>query len=273
MKIGIPMEIKTMEGRVALVPEACADLIKSGNKVFIQASAGEKSGYSDKQYQSSGVKIMPDIESIYEAAQLIVKVKEPIEPEYHLFKQEHVIFSYLHLAAVPSLLNQFIKTGLTAIAFETVEVNGLLPLLAPMSNIAGRLSIQIGAHLLHRAQGGRGVLLGGLPAADRGSVVILGAGQAGGNAARLAASLGANVIIFDKRHDRLAQMHDLGANVTALYPYKAAVANAVAQADLLVGAVLVTGAKAPVLVSKKEVKAMQSGSVIIDIAVDQGGCI
>lgn len=274
MRIGIPRETKTLEGRVALVPAACADLVKAGHEVFIESTAGEKTGYGDEVYKRVGVKILPDAAALYEKGELIVKVKEPIEGDLKHLRRDHLLFCYLHLAAEPDLTRRLREIGLTGVAFETVEdADGDLPLLAPMSIIAGRIGVQVATHLLHQPQGGKGVLLGGLPAADRGDVVVLGAGAAGGNSAALAAAAGANITVFDKRQDRLARMMALGHNVTALYPYDEAVSEAVAKADILVGAVLITGARAPHVVSRKMVSAMEPGSVIVDISVDQGGCV
>jgi alanine dehydrogenase len=273
MKIGIPREVKTLEGRVALIPDAAGHLVRQGHTLYIESGAGRLSGYSDKDYHKVGVEILPDAASLYGAAQLIVKVKEPQPQEFALLRDDHLLFSYLHLAAEPALTAALLKIGLTAVAFETVQAGRQLPLLAPMSDIAGRIAIQIGAHLLYQPQGGRGLLLGGLPAAERGHVVILGAGTAGGNAALMASALGANVTVFDRNRDKLATMRALGNNVTALYPFDTAIHEAVIEADLLVGAVLIPGAKAPHLVSADTVREMRNGSVIIDISVDQGGCI
>jgi len=273
MQVGIPREIKPLEGRVGLIPEACGDLIHAGHEVFLEKGAGEASGFSDKAYQAVGVKILPDAKSIYKKAELIVKVKEPVEPELGLLQSDHLLFSFLHLAAEPALSKRLQKIGLTAIAFETVQEPDGLPVLAPMSDIAGRLSVQIGTYLLHRPQGGKGILLGGLPCAQRGRVVILGSGNAGGNAARVAAGLGAEVTVFSNNRQQLAAMRDIGDNVTALYSYAKQIETAVMQADLLIGAVLVTGARTPHLVSAQQVAQMEPGSVIIDISVDQGGCI
>ena len=219
------------------------------------------------------MEILPDAASLYATAEMIVKVKEPQPEEFPLLREDHLLFSYLHLAAEPVLTEALLKIGLTAVGFETVRAGRQLPLLAPMSDIAGRIAVQIGAHLLYQPQGGRGLLLGGLPAAERGNVVILGAGTAGGNAALMAAAIGANVTVFDHNRDKLAAMRTLGNNVTALYPFHTAIHEAVIQADLLVGAVLIPGAKAPHLVSAETVREMRDGSVIIDISVDQGGCI
>ncbi|MDH5231184.1 MAG: alanine dehydrogenase [Gammaproteobacteria bacterium] len=274
MDIGIPKEIKTLEGRVGLVPAACAKLIAAGHKVTIQQGAGELSGYPDEQYTALGVQILPTAEAIYGQAQMIVKVKEPVGPELGLLQSHHLLFSYLHLAAEAELAKKLLAIGLTGVAFETVEdQHGRLPLLAPMSDIAGRLASQIGSNLLHRPNGGKGLLLGGLPAAQRGKVVIIGGGVAGTNAAIVAAGLGAEVTVFDLNRDRLESLRAIGPNVTGLYPYPAEVANAVADADLVVGAVLVIGEKAPHVVSTDMVKSMAPGGVIVDISVDQGGCI
>ncbi|MDH5545340.1 MAG: alanine dehydrogenase [Gammaproteobacteria bacterium] len=273
MKIGIPKEIKTLEARVGLVPAACAALVEAGHQVYVQKTAGDLSGYTDQQYTDVGAKLLPDADSLYGTAEMIVKVKEPIGPELELLQSHHLLFSYLHLAAEIPLAKRLLEIGLTAVAFETVEENGLLPLLAPMSDIAGRLAVQIGTHLLHRPQGGKGLLLGGLPAADRGHVVIVGGGVVGTNAARVAAGLGARVTVFDKNRLRLEAVRDIGPNVSGLYPYPASIEEAVASADLLVGGVLLVGEKAPHVVTTAMVKTMQPGSVIVDVSVDQGGCI
>ncbi|MEZ5654262.1 MAG: alanine dehydrogenase, partial [Burkholderiaceae bacterium] len=257
MRIGIPRETKTLEGRVALVPAACADLVNRGHEVWIEKDAGVKSGFSDAEYTAIGVNIAPDAAALYEKGEMIVKVKEPIAGDLQHLRKDHLLFCYLHLAAEPELTRKLLDIGLTGIAFETVELdNGDLPLLAPMSIIAGRIATQIGTHLLHMPAGGKGLLLGGLPSTDRGRVVVLGAGAAGGNSAQLAAAGGANVVVFEKRQDRMAQMMALGANVTALYPYAETVARELARADLVIGAVLVTGARAPHVVSREMVSGM-----------------
>ena len=273
MRIGIPRETKTLEGRVALVPAAAGDLVRRGHEVWIEKDAGIKSGFKDSEYVSLGVKIAPDAAALYEKGELIVKVKEPIAGDLQYLRKDHLLFCYLHLAAEPKLTRQLLDIGLTGVAFETVELeNGDLPLLAPMSIIAGRIGVQVGTHLLHMPMGGKGKLLGGLPSTERGTVVVFGAGAAGGNSAALAASAGANVVVFEKRQDRMEQMMALGNNVTALYPYDNVVAREVASADIVVGAVLVTGAKAPHVVTRDMIKSMEPGSVIVDISVDQGGC-
>jgi len=274
MKIGIPKEIKTLEGRVGLIPFYCAELVEKRHQVFIQSGAGKLSGYEDSDYLKAGVQILPDAESLYEQAELIIKVKEPVAGDLALLKSHHLLFCYLHLAANAELARKLCEIGLTAIAFETVtDEQSRLPLLAPMSEIAGRLSTQIGTHLLHQPQGGRGVLLGGLSSTDKGHVVVLGAGHAGSAAALLASCMGANVTVFDKDELRITNMTEAAANITGRYADEEAIAQAVAEADLVIGAVLLPGAHAPRVVSESMVKNMPSGSVIIDISVDQGGCI
>ncbi|MFV2058433.1 MAG: alanine dehydrogenase [Thiohalomonadales bacterium] len=274
MRIGIPKEIKTLEGRVALIPAAAGQLVSQGHEVSVQQGAGLLSGYRDDDFQAVGVAVLPDAKTLYAQATLIVKVKEPQPQEVALLRPEQIIFSYLHLAAEIPLLKSLLASGATAVAFETVETdNGDLPLLAPMSDIAGRVAIQVGTHLLHGPMGGKGLLLGGLPAADRGKVVILGGGVAGGNSATVAANLGANVVVFDRNREKMQRMRALGANVTSLYPYPDKIAQEIASADLVVGAVLVTGERAPHIVTEDMVRSMSAGSVIVDISVDQGGCI
>ena len=275
MRIGIPKEVKILEGRVALIPAAAAELVRHGHEVFIQSSAGILSGYSDETYDAVGVSVVADAKALYETAQLIVKVKEPQQSDLELLREDHILFSYLHLAAELELMQKLQDIGLTGVAFETVEETQprSLPLLAPMSDIAGRIATQVGTQLLYQPQGGKGILLGGLPAVERGKVVVLGGGVAGGNAATVAAGLGANVTVFDRNRDKLAKLRELGPNVTALYPFADSIKKEVLEADLLIGAVLVTGERAPHLVDADTVRNMQDGSVIIDISVDQGGCI
>jgi alanine dehydrogenase len=274
MRIGIPTELKPLEGRVGLIPAACAELVRHGHEVMVESGAGLKSGYQDADFERFGVKIIADADTLFEKAEMIVKVKEPIEPDLKRLRKDHLLFCYLHLAALPELTKQLCDIGLTAVAFETVEEsNGALPLLAPMSDIAGRLSIQVATHLLHQPQGGKGILIGGVPAAPRGKVVIIGGGVAGGNAAVVAAGLGAEVTVFDMSRAAMERARALGPNVTAMYPHSEDIAAAVAQADIVVGAVLVTGARAPHVVTRDMVRAMAPGSVIADISVDQGGCV
>jgi alanine dehydrogenase len=274
MRIGIPRELKPREGRVGLIPAACVELVCGGHEVFVESGAGEKSGYPDQDFRDVGVEVLPTADELFDKSQMIVKVKEPIDPDLKRLRKDHLLFCYLHLAALPELTRRLVDIGLTAVAFETVEDRaGRLPLLAPMSDIAGRLSMQYATTLLHQPQGGKGILLGGVPASKRGRVVVLGGGVAGGNSALVAAGLGAEVIVFDKDRDKLVAARALGANVTGLYPHVADVAEAVREADVVIGAVLVTGARAPHVVSADMVRRMHAGSVIVDISVDQGGCI
>jgi alanine dehydrogenase len=273
MRIGIPREIKPLESRVALVPEACGDLVRHGHEVFVESGAGQASGFADAAYASVGAVIVSDAPALYGQARLVVKVKEPWGPELDLLGPDHLLFSFLHLAASPDLTRRMLAIGLTALGFETLVDRGTLPLLRPMSDIAGRLAVQVGCHLLHRPQGGKGLLLGGTPGADRGHVVVLGAGNAGGAAIAAAAALGARVTAFDRDPVKLANLYSLGPNVTGLHPYAEGLARAVQEADLLIGAVLIPGARAPRLVSEAQVASMGPGSVIVDVAVDQGGCI
>lgn len=273
MRIGVPKELKPLEGRVGLIPAACADLVRAGHEVFVEAGAGCQSGYPDDAYRAFGVVVQPDAEQLYAAADLIVKVKEPIADDLRWLRARHMLFCYLHLAADRGLTERLLALGLTAVAYETVEQQGKLPLLAPMSDIAGRLAVQVGAHLLHQPQGGKGLLLGGLAGVERGKVTVIGAGHAGGNAVAMAAAMGAEVKVFDQNPERLESMRALGANVTALYPYVDALDCAIGEADLLIGAVLIPGAKATHVVSAGQVRAMAPGSIIVDISVDQGGCM
>ncbi len=272
MRIGIPKEIKPLEGRVGLIPAACGGLVQAGHQVLVEAGAGRLSGFADEDYRAVGAEVVADADTLYAQAELIVKVKEPIGPELERLRERHLLFSYLHLAAAPELTQRLCEIGLTAVAFETVTEGGRLPLLAPMSDIAGRLAVQIGAHLLHAPQGGKGKLLGGLPAADRGHVVIVGGGVAGSSAAIMAAGMGARVTVFDRQRDKLERLRALSPAVTGLYPYPAELAQAVAGADLLIGAVYLVGQKAPHVVSREMIAAMAPGGVLVDIAVDQGGC-
>lgn len=273
MRIGIPKEIKSNEGRVALVPPAAAELVKHGHEVYLQAGAGVASGYPDLDYRNVGVKVAADAVETYAETQLVLKVKEPVAAEYGLLRSDHILFCFLNLATNPDLALLLQEKGLTAVAFETVEVDGKLPVLAPMSAIAGRLAVHIGVTLLHTPQGGRGVLLGGIPATERGHVVVLGAGNVGRHAVAAAAALGARVSVFARSRESLARVHGLGPNVTAQPAYKPLIAEAIYDADLLVGAVLIAGARTPKVVSADMVAEMKPGSVIVDVSVDQGGCV
>jgi alanine dehydrogenase len=271
--VGVPREIKPREGRVALTPAAVAELVAGGCRVCLETTAGEGSGYPDDAYVQAGAEILDSARDVYGAADVLVKVKEPVGPELELLEARHRLFSFLHLAALPVLTRQLCDIGLTAIAFETVVDHGTLPILQPMSEIAGSVAVQVGSHLLHTAQGGRGVLLGGVPGVGRGHVVVLGAGHAGGCAARLAASMGAAVTVFDRNPQRLGEMQRAAPNINARYANSEDMRKALRSADLLVGAVLIPGAAAPRLLSREDVGSMQDGSVIVDISVDQGGCI
>jgi len=274
MQIGIPREIKPLEGRVALLPDACRQLVSAGHRVLVERAAGAHSGYTDADYTAAGARIAGTAAEVYGDSELIVKVKEPQPVEVGMLRPDHLLFSFLHLAAEPELCRRLLAIGLTSVAFETVEEDdGELPILAPMSTIAGRIATQIATTLLHSPQGGKGLLLGGVAAAERGRVVVIGAGSAGGNAAAMAAAIGAEVRVFDLDRKRMERMRALGSNVTALYPYRAALAEAVAGADIVIGAVLNTGRQAPHVVTRDTVQRMAPGSVIADISVDQGGCI
>lgn len=272
MKIGIPKERKVREGRIALVPAACAELVRDGHVVRVERSAGVLSGFSDEQYLAAGVRLMEPGRAVYDESELIVKVKEPVNEELDYLRSDHLLFSFLHLAANAELALRLKAIRLEAIAFETVEQDGQLPLLSPMSQIAGRVAAQVGTTLLHQSQGGRGVLLGGVASTARGRVVVLGAGTAGLHATELLARIGANVTVFDKNISRLDKIRQLGDNITTFYPYTDAIVEAISNADLVIGAVLIPGARAPILVSREDVARMPENSVIVDISVDQGGC-
>ena len=271
MKIGIPVETKTLEGRVGLVPHACELLIKENHELLVEHNAGLLSGYDDDCYRRIGATLV-DRQTLFDQAELIIKVKEPQPEEVPLLRPDQLLFCFLHLAAQPLLQQQLLDIGCTAVAFETVITAGKLPILAPMSDIAGQLAIQNGANLLHQHHGGRGILLGGLGGAERGRVLVIGAGNAGGSATRLAAALGAQVTVMDIDAGRLSHWHQSAANITAEYPYPEALMEQMARADLVVGAVLIPGLSAPKIITREMVAAMQPGSVFVDIAVDQGGC-
>jgi len=273
LKIGVPKEIKPMEGRVSLVPSAVAEIVHNQGTVYVETGAGELSGFDDQQYQDSGATIVDNADALFTAAELLVKVKEPIADDLKRLRSDHVLFCYLHLAANISLLEKLKKLGLLAIAFETVESRGKLPLLAPMSEVAGRVAVQSGAHFLHESMGGRGVLLGGATATERGQVTVLGAGTAGTFAIKEAAAMGANITVFDLNADALTRVREFGPNITALYPSKNVIERVLKITDLLIGAVLIPGEAAPKLVTREMVKNMPEGSVIVDIAIDQGGCV
>ena len=274
MEIGIPKEVKPLEGRVSLTPEAVSELVKEGHLVNVEENAGILSGYADKQYEAAGAILYKSAQEIYGQSELIVKVKEPIPGELKLLRADQLLFGFLHLAAIPTLTRALTDIGLTAVAFETIEdEQGKLPLLAPMSQIAGKVAVHWGAHLLHSSMGGSGILLGGISGTERGEVTVLGAGEAGRCASMVAAELGANVEVFDINATTRRTVEQLSDNITALNPETHSISERIKETDLLVGSVLIKGAKAPKLVSANDVDTMKKGSVIVDIAVDQGGCI
>lgn len=275
MEIGIPKETKDQEFRVGLSPSSVRVLQENGHTVFVETQAGLGAGFTDDDYTSAGAKIVTTKEAAWKC-ELVVKVKEPLTAEYQFLQKGQILFTYLHLAADRKLTEHLIDCGVTAIAYETVEQPGSnkLPLLTPMSIIAGRLSVQFGARFLERQQGGRGVLLGGVPGVKPGKVVILGGGVVGTEAAKIAVGMGAAVQILDVNVERLAYLETLfGSRVELLYSNSAHIEAAIKDADLLIGAVLVPGRRAPILVSRNLVKQMRPGSVIVDVAVDQGGCV
>jgi len=274
MKIGVPREIKNLENRVGLTPAGAKELLRHGHEVWIETNAGVGSGFSDADYSSVGATIKNTPAEIW-SAEMVMKVKEPLEAEYQYFRDDLLLFTYLHLAAEAPLTKALIDSKVTSIAYETVVGrSGDLPLLKPMSEVAGRMSVQIGAHFLEHSHGGQGILLGGVPGVSQGNVTVVGGGIAGLHAAKMAVGLGAHVTILDINADRLRQLDDMfQGRVELVMSNDFNLAEAVQKADLLVGAVLIPGAKAPKLVSEAMVKSMKSGSVIVDIAIDQGGCI
>lgn len=275
MEIGVPKETKDQEFRVGLSPSSVRVLYENGHAIFVETQAGSGAGFTDDDYRSAGAEIVSTPSDAWNRS-LVVKVKEPLEPEYKFLQKEQLLFTYLHLAADRKLTEHLIDCGVTAIAYETVEQTGSnkLPLLTPMSIIAGRLAVQFGARFLERQQGGRGVLLGGVPGVSPGKVVILGGGVVGTEAAKIAVGMGAAVQILDVNVERLSYLETLfGSRVELLYSNSAHIETTVKEADLLVGAVLVPGRRAPILVSRDLVKQMRPGSVIVDVAVDQGGCV
>ena len=273
MLVGVPKEIKNNENRVAMTPAGVFELVNRGHQVLVETSAGIGSGFSNQDYLDAGAKIADSAKEVWDKAEMIVKVKEPIAAEYPHMRKGQVLFTYLHLAASKACTDAIIASGTTAIAYETVEVNGTLPLLAPMSEVAGRLATQVGATALQKPHGGRGVLLGGVPGVAPGRVVVIGGGVAGLNSAVIALGMGADVTVFDRSISRLQYIDTVyGGRIKTLVASKHAIEREVKQADLVVGAVLVHGAKAPKLVSNSLVAQMKSGSVLVDIAIDQGGC-
>jgi len=273
MIVGIPKEVKIQESRVAITPEGVGEIVAAGHSVIIEVDAGEGSSIDNAAFRFAGAEIVDSAEEVWSKAELVIKVKEPIEIEYSRMRSDQILFTYLHLAASRTCTDAIIASGTTAIAYETVEVNGALPLLAPMSEVAGRLATQVGATALQRPNGGRGVLLGGVPGVTPARVVIIGGGVAGLNAAVIAVGMGADVIVIDRSVSRLAYIDTtFGGRIKTLIASAHAIAREVKLADLVIGAVLVHGAKAPQLVSNELVKEMKAGSVLVDIAIDQGGC-
>ncbi|MEM9918409.1 MAG: alanine dehydrogenase [Bacteroidota bacterium] len=275
MIIGVPTEIKSNENRVALTPAGALELVKRGHKVFVQKGAGLGSGFSDEDYQEAGAGLTKDIESTYKKAEMIIKVKEPIRKEYKLIRKDQLVFTYFHFASYRPLTRAMIKSGAVCLAYETVQLpDGSLPLLIPMSEVAGRMAIQQGAKYLEKPVKGRGVLLGGVPGVSPGKVLVLGGGIVGTQAAKMAAGLGAQVTILDINLQRLRYLADvMPPNVTTLYSNEYNIRRLITNHDLIVGAVLIPGAKAPNLITREMLKSMRPGTVLVDVAVDQGGCI
>lgn len=275
MRIGIPKEIKTNENRVSLVPAGAEALVAAGHSVLVECGAGAGSGFTDEQYASAGATIAPDADAAWAGADMVIKVKEPIAVEWPRMKRGHTVFTYFHFAADEKLTKAHLASGATCIAYETVELaTRELPLLTPMSEVAGRMAVQEGAKYLEKLYGGRGVLLGGVPGVPPAKVVVLGGGVVGVNAAKIAAGMGAKVTILDISLERLRYLSDvMPANVTLIYSNRHNILEQIATADLVVGGVLIPGAKAPKLIRREDLKLMRAGSVIVDVAIDQGGCV
>lgn len=272
MIIGIPKEIKEQEQRVALLPSAASQLTRRGHSVVVQKNAGIGSGYPDDDYVKAGAEIVDQAKEVFARADMIVKVKEPLEAEFPLLRKGQILFTYLHLAASKSLTQALLKSGVIAIAYETIQVNHRLPLLEPMSEIAGRMSVVMGANFLAKYNGGSGVLLGGVPGVLPGRVIVVGGGTSGVNAARMAAGLGADVTILDVDLERLRYLDLSIISANTLYSSEANLLEMIPECDLLIGAVLLPGAKAPKLITRQMLRKMKPGSVLVDIAIDQGGC-
>ena len=275
MKIGVPKEIKPQETRIGLTPDSVKDLVSNGHEVLVENNGGFEAGFDNSHYNTAGAKIIDNAEDIFNDSDIIVKVKEPLKNEVKMIRENQIIFTYFHLAAAKELTQGLIKSKGVCIAYETVtDQNGRLPLLAPMSAVAGRMSVQAGAHCLEKNQNGRGVLLGGAPGAERGTVVILGGGVVGENAADIATGMQAKVHIIDKSDNRLGQLSQkFGEKITPQQADSIDLKKLVSEADLLVGSVLIPGAEAPKLITKDMLKLMKRGSVIVDVAIDQGGCV
>ncbi len=273
MIIGVPKEIKNNENRVAMTPAGVAELVHNGHTVYVQHTAGEGSGFGDEEYIAAGAQILPTIEAVYDIAEMIVKVKEPIEPEYKLIKKDQVVFTYFHFASDRELTDAMIASRAVCIAYETVRLaDRSLPLLVPMSEVAGRMSIQEGARFLEKPQGGKGMLLGGVPGVPPAKVLVLGAGVVGRNAALMAAGLGADVTITDISLPTLRHVAETMPRVKTLYSSRHNIESQLPDVDLVVGSVLIPGAKAPKLVTRDMLKLMRPGTVMVDVAIDQGGC-
>lgn len=275
MIIGVPKEIKNNENRVALTPAGAKELIKRGHTLYVQSTAGNGSGFQDQEYVDAGAKILPTIEDVYDIAEMIIKVKEPIESEYGLIKKDQLVFTYFHFASSEPLTHAMIESGSVCLAYETVEKSDRsLPLLVPMSEVAGRMAIQEGAKYLEKPMGGRGILLGGVPGVRPAKVLILGGGVVGTNAAKMAAGMGADVTMMDISLPRLRYLDDvMAANVNTFMSNEYNIRELLSTHDLIVGAVLIPGAKAPHLITRDMLKMMKPGTVLVDVAVDQGGCI
>jgi len=273
--IGVPKEIKAQENRVAITPAGVDAFVRAGHTVYIEKSAGVGSGFTDAEYEHAGAKILPTAKEVFDKAEMIIKVKEPLESEYDLFHEDQILFTYLHLAPDPAQTQALLKKKVVGIAYETVQLaNGALPLLSPMSEVAGRMSVQVGAHLLESTCEGRGMLLGGVSGVEKAKVVVVGGGNVGLSAAKIAAGMEAQVTILDISTARLAYIDDIfQGRIATLMSNSYNIANAVKEADLVIGAVLIPGAKTPKLVTEEMVKTMKPGSVLIDVAIDQGGTI
>ncbi|KQU18090.1 alanine dehydrogenase [Bacillus sp. Leaf75] len=274
MIIGVPKEIKNNENRVAITPAGVASFVGTGHRVLIENEAGIGSNFTNEDYVKAGAEIVETAADVWAQAEMVMKVKEPLASEYGYFRPGLILFTYLHLAAEPALAKALKDSGVTAIAYETVAVNRTLPLLTPMSEVAGRMAAQIGAQFLQKSNGGKGILLAGVPGVSRGKVTIIGGGGVGTNAAKIAIGLGADVTIIDLSPERLRQLDDIfGNQINTLVSNPYNIADAIAESDLVIGAVLIPGAKAPKLVTEEMVKTMKPGSVIVDVAIDQGGIV
>jgi alanine dehydrogenase len=275
MIIGVPTEVKTREYRVGMVPAGARTLSAHGHKVLVQAGAGLGSGISDDEYRAAGAELVSTADEVWKRGEMIFKVKEPLPEEYPRMREGQILYTYLHLAAAPKLGEEMLRRGVSGVAYETIELpGGKLPLLQPMSAVAGRMAIQVAATYLEKERGGKGILLGGVPGVRRGRVVIIGGGIVGQNAARMAIGLGAQVIVLDVNVETLSYIDDIyEGRINTLYSDPVSIEESVRTADVVVGAVLVAGARAPRLVSDAMIKKMEAGSVIVDVAVDQGGCI